>query len=168
MLGCEKACGQCGPEKMRINLASWSETIVDGTGCECGSVSGRYFCARADVQMQNETIAMLADMIPVSPRYPLILIDDIRVIQNRRGNGLGTRTLRSVVAAAKSEGAAVIILRLGFDGSTEEGWAHAKRLSIWYQREGFHPLWAEGVERASRDILWASRNVAWSWFWRTC
>lgn len=152
---------------MTIESDSWFHNILDELGCICGEVSGRRYETEADAKSKNYGIAAIARTIP-APGFPLVVLDDIQVDKGRQGIGIGTRALRSLIVSARAADAAAIMLRLGFESSTEEGWSRAIRLDVWYRREGFLPFLQDGLVKAKLDPDWAIKNPTWCWYWRAC
>jgi GNAT superfamily N-acetyltransferase len=127
--------------------------IRNSEGLACGELAAVFYDSAED--MNNAGTLRIAQLAaPEKCLWPLAIIGSIEVWRGHRGRGAGTAALMEFMKEAQHLGAKLVLLKVGhFDGSTESGRTHARRLAAWYERNGFCLMVAGGVQDAVADPL---------------
>jgi GNAT superfamily N-acetyltransferase len=80
--------------------------------------------------------------IPALGIWPMAVLDEVVVPPRMRRQGLGTAAIQHFIDSARSKGARLAFLRVGWTGDLSE----RDKLVSWYQRRGWTPLKIPPVE----------------------
>jgi len=130
--------------RQAMQRTKWQRELVDETGKEIGHLEARICFSEQDLN-EWANFAQIAGgfseyaaQIPSPEVWPIAVLVDLEIYPEFRKRGRGRAALHQFLRDARTKGAKIALLRVGWYGEDSDA-GRAWRIA-WYAREGFREL----------------------------